>query len=139
MRVPGFRVKSEKVMAIGASALILGVAAIAAAVALEIRWLFFAASVIGGIGFGAGFQGGLRSVLELLPPLQRGGTLSSLYLVSYMAFGVPPLVAGLLIPTLGLQNVVNGYAALVIVLSLVALALLLRSRIKRIRRAAAGA
>jgi MFS family permease len=134
-----FRIKSEKVMAIGASALILGVAAIAAAVTLESTWIFFAASVIGGIGFGAGFQGGLRSVLELLPPLQRGGTLSSLYLVSYMAFGVPTLVAGLLIPTLGLQNVVYGYAALVMVLSLVALALLLRSRTKRIRRAAAAA
>lgn len=138
MQVPGFRGNSE-VMTIGASALILGVAAIAAAVALESAWLYFAARVIGGIGFGAGFQRGLRSVLELLPPLQRGGTLSSLYLVSYMACGVPTLVAGLLIPTLGLQNVVNGYAALVIVLSLAALALLLGSRIKRIRRAAAGA
>ena len=131
MRVLSFRVKSEKVMAIGASALILGVAAIAAAVALESAWLYFAASVIGGIGFGAGFQGGLRSVLELLAPLQRWGTL--------MAFGVPTLVTGLLIPTLGLQNVVNGYAALVIVLSRVTLALLLRSRTKRIRRAAAAA
>lgn len=136
MQVLSFRVNSE-VMAIGASALILGVAAIAAAVALESAWLFFAASAIGGIGFGAGFQGGLLSVLELLPPLQRGGTLSSLYLVTYMAFGVPTLVAGLLIPTFGLQNIVNGYAALVIVLSPVALAFLLRSRTKRIRRAAA--
>lgn len=131
MRTLSFRVKSEKVMAIGASALILGVAAIAAAVALESGWLYFAASVIDGIGFGAGFKGGLRSALELLPPLQRWGTL--------MAFGVPTLVTGLLIPTLGLQNVVNGYAALVIVLSRVTLALLLRSRTKRIRRAAAAA
>ncbi|KAA0975927.1 MFS transporter [Paeniglutamicibacter gangotriensis] len=134
-----FRIKSEKVMATGAVALILGVAAIAAAVAMESTWIFFAASIIGGIGFGAGFQGGLRSVLELLPARQRGGTLSSVYLVSYLAFGIPTLVAGLLIPNFGLQNVVYGYAALVVTLSLVALALLIGSRAKRIRLVAAAA
>lgn len=134
-----FRVKAEKVMATGAAALILGVLALAAAVALEDVWLFFAASIIGGIGFGAGFQGGLRSVLEYLPALQRGGTLSSVYLVSYMAFGGPTLVAGLLIPTHGLQNVVYGYVALVIVLALVALGLLFRSRTERIRQMAGPA
>lgn len=132
-----FRIRAEKVMATGAIALIVGVAAIAAAVALENTWLFFIASVIGGIGFGAGFQGGLRSVLEVLPAHQRGGTLSSIYLVSYLAFGLPTLVAGLLIPTTGLQNVVYGYAALVVILAFIALALLIHSRARGIRTAGA--
>lgn len=132
-----FRIKGEKVMALGAITLILGVTTIAAAVALENVGLFFVASVIGGVGFGAGFQGGLRSVLELLPASQRGGTLSSVYLVSYVAFGGPTLVAGLLIPTIGLQNVVYGYAAFVVVLSVIALLLLLRSRSKRLSTPAA--
>lgn len=134
-----FRIKGEKVMAAGTVALILGVLGIVAAVAWGTPWIFFAASIIGGIGFGAGFQGGLRTLLEDLPARQRGGTLSSVYLVSYLAFGVPTLVAGLLIPSAGLENVVYGYAAFVIILSLVALTLLLRSRAKRIRLAATSA
>lgn len=134
-----FRIKGEKVMAVGTLALVLGVLGIAAAVLWANAWVYFAASVIGGIGFGAGFQGGLRTVLESLPALQRGGTLSSVYLVSYMAFGIPTLVAGLLIPGLGLENVVYGYAVLVIILSLAAFTLLLRSRAKRLRHASAAA
>lgn len=133
-----FRMKAEKVMATGAVALVLGVLAIVAAVVWGNPWIFFVASVVGGIGFGAGFQGGLRSLLEDLPALQRGGTLSSVYLVSYLAFGVPTLVAGLLIPGAGLENVVYGYAAFVILLSLAALTLVLRSRAQRIPQAATG-
>lgn len=133
-----FKIAAEKVMAAGAAALVLGVGAIAAAVALESAWLFFVASVIGGVGFGAGFQGGLRSVLELLPPRQRGGTLSSVYLVSYMAFGVPTLVAGLMIPGSGLQNVVFGYSILVVLLAIAAILLLLRTRSKRRRETRAA-
>ena len=133
-----FRIKAEKVMASGAAALVLGVGAIAVAVALESVWLFFAASLIGGVGLGAGFQGGLRSLRELLPPRERGGTLSSVYLVSYLAFGVPTLVAGLMIPGSGLQNVVFGYSALVVLLAIVAILLLLGSRARRRREARAA-
>ncbi|NKG19780.1 hypothetical protein [Paeniglutamicibacter terrestris] len=75
---------------------------------------------------------------KVIPATQRGGTLSSVYLVSYVAFGGPTLVAGLLIPTIGLQNMVYGYAAFIVVLSVIALLLLLRSRTKRIKSSTAA-
>ena len=65
--------------------------------------------------------------------------LSSVYLVSYASLGGPILVAGLRIPAIGLQNMVYGYAAFVVVLSVIALLLLLWSRAKRIKSSTAAA
>ena len=42
-----------------------------------------------GIGFGAGFQGGIRLVAPLAHPDQRAGVLSVLFTVSYLGLGVP--------------------------------------------------
>lgn len=122
-----FRARSAQVMAVGSITLIVGAAAMVPAVAFANVWLFLTVSVIGGIGYGAAFQGGLRIMVAGLPAAQRGSVFAALYLVSYIAFGVPTLVAGLLIPRLGLANVVYGYAAFVVVLAV--LALLLQSRI----------
>lgn len=69
----------------------------------------------------------------------HGGTLSSVYQVSYVAFDGSTLMAGLLIPATGLQNVAYGYAAFLEVLSVSALLLLLRSRAKRIKSSTAAA
>ena len=122
------RLKGEMVMIIGSVALLAGAGGIAMAAALSTTVLYFAASVVGGIGFGASFQGGLRTVLEGLAPRQRGGTISSLYFIAYLAFGVPTLAAGLVIPKVGLLPVFYGYAAFVALLGFVALTLLLIGR-----------
>jgi predicted MFS family arabinose efflux permease len=122
------RLKAETVMIIGSVALLAGAGGVAIAAALSATVLYFGASVVAGIGFGAAFQGGLRAVLEGLAPVQRGGTISSLFLIAYVAFGVPTLAAGLLIHKVGLLPVLYGYAAFVALLAFVALALLLIGR-----------
>jgi MFS family permease len=83
---------------------------------------FFASTVVAGLGFGGGFQGAIRTVVPLAHPHERAGVLSALYVVSYVAFGLPAIVAGVLVEHLGLLTVARGYAAMVILLSVVAFA-----------------
>src|SRR4029077_7048022 len=86
---------APRVMLIGTAALIAGVAA-----ALLSLWAvstlgFFAGTAVAGVGFGAGFQGGIRLVAPLARPEQRAGVLSVLFTVSYLGLGVPAVAAGL--------------------------------------------
>jgi MFS family permease len=84
--------------------------------------LMVAASIIAGAGFGVGFQGALRSVLPLAEPHERGGLLSTIYVLSYLAFSLPAIAAGLLTQSLGLVPTTYGYGLMLIVLGLLALA-----------------
>jgi MFS family permease len=118
---------ARHMMQVGGATMLAGVALMALAVSLENIELFLLATVVGGAGYGGSFQGGLRAVMTATPPAQRGATISLLYLVSYVAFGTPTLVAGLLIPHLGLETVVLGYGVVVVALTLGAWVLLSRT------------
>jgi hypothetical protein len=56
--------------------------------------LFFLGTAAAGMGFGVGFQGAIRSVLASAATHERAGVLSVLYVISYLAMGVPAVVAG---------------------------------------------
>jgi hypothetical protein len=85
--------------------------------------LFFAGSAIAGLGFGAGFQGAIRSVVALAEPHERAGVLSVLYVISYLAFGVPAMIAGyLVVHGGGIPATARGYGTVVALLALVAFA-----------------
>ena len=71
----------------------LGVTTTLVAVAAGSTVGFFAGTVIAGIGFGSGFQGGIRMVLPLVAPHERAGVLSLLYVVSYLGLACPPAIA----------------------------------------------
>ena len=62
-------------------------------------------SAIAGVGFGAGFQAPLRMLLATAAPTHRAGLLSTIYVVSYLAFGVPSVIGGFLEPSVGLVPV----------------------------------
>lgn len=121
-----------QVMVTGSTALVLGPGLTVVAVATDTPWLFFVSSVISGVGFGAGFQGGLRLVLAEVAEEDRAGVLSSVYVVCYGAFCLPALVGGFLTPSLGLKEVVLGYAVLVIVMAAAALLIQLFRRSVRV-------
>jgi len=82
------------VMVYGAVALIAGTAAAMAALDAQSAAAFFVASAIAGSGFGAGFQGAMRTVLPTAKAHERAGVLSVLFVVSYIAMGVPAVIAG---------------------------------------------
>ncbi|MFC6154505.1 MFS transporter [Nocardioides yefusunii] len=116
-----FGVSGERMLRVGSVALVVGVALMVVAVSTASFALFCVASVVGGVGFGGGFQGGVKVLMAVTVPSERGGTLSLLYLVAYVAFGLPTLVAGLAVPALGLGPVVDCYAALIALLAVAGL------------------
>jgi MFS family permease len=113
---------------IGSSFLALGVAVILAAVNAGWLWLFFVGTVIAGIGFGSSFLAALRLLLPLAHAHERAGLMSAFYVLSYLAFCVPALVAGFSAHTFGLIATTNVYGAVVIALALMALLALVVQR-----------
>ncbi|WP_432496932.1 MFS transporter [Kineococcus gypseus] len=117
----------RRVATAGAVAFLVGPALLVLALQSASTPLFFTASLVSGVGFGAAFQGGLRAVVATAPPAERAGVLSAVYVMCYVAFGVPSVVAGLLTPHAGLRTVAEGYALLVVLLGAAALVLSARA------------
>lgn len=127
-----------KVLRFGAGLLAIGVTLILTAVHSASLPLFFIATLIAGSGFGAGFLGALRSVVPLALPHERAGLLSAFYVLSYLAFCLPSLLAGNLIRSFGLIATTDGYGAILILLTLGALVALLLQESARVRAATGG-
>lgn len=120
--------RPDGVLRLGAGLLALGVALILAAVHSASLLLFFFGTLVLGSGFGGGFLGALRSVVPLALPHERAGLLSAFYVLSYLAFCLPALLAGGLARNFGLVATTDGYGAVLILLSLGALLALMRQR-----------
>ena len=112
---------ASQALRVGASSLPTGVALILLGVHSASLSLFFSGTLVAGCGFGAGFLGAVRSLVPLALPHERAGLLSSFYVLSYLAFCLPSLLAGNLSHSFGLVATTDGYAAVLIILSLGAL------------------
>ncbi|RIJ78276.1 MFS transporter [Nakamurella silvestris] len=120
------------VMLIGSAALVLGLVLTFLSIVGGSVPVFFVGSVIAGVGFGGGFQGALRTVIPLAQPHERAGLLSTVYVVSYLAMGLPAVVAGaLVVDGGGLTATAQEYVIAVLVLAVLALAGVARSRPRR--------
>jgi MFS family permease len=120
---------ARSVMLIAIGGLITGVAVTLVAVSAGSALWFFLGTAIAGVGFGSGFQGGIRTVMPLAAAHERAGVLSVLYVVSYLGLGVPAVVAGFLaVHAGGLLRTAHEYGIAVIVLAALALVGLLRRR-----------
>ena len=109
------------------TATVAGAAGLASGVLLTLvgvhwDWSVFAlaGTLIAGAGFGAAFSGSVRSLIPLAQPHERAGLMAGFFLVSYLAFSVPPVVAGLLTSRFGLQATAMGYGLAAACLALVA-------------------
>ncbi len=86
------RAEPRPVLYLSIGALIAGVAVTLAADSADSVAGFFAGTAIAGVGFGGGFQGGIRLVIPLAGERERAGVLSLLYIVSYLGLGVPAVM-----------------------------------------------
>jgi hypothetical protein len=103
------RVTARRAVTIGTLSVIAGIAAVLAGILLHVFPLLFVGAVLGGAGFGASFSATLRTLAPLALPTQRAELFAGIYLVSYLAYGVPALAAGELIGVVGLEPTVIGY------------------------------
>jgi hypothetical protein len=79
--------------------------------------LFYAGSVVAGVGIGAGFSGFVRAAAPLVPLERRGALVAAIYVAVYLAFSIPTVVAGAAATVVGLVPTAYGYGLIVIVLS----------------------
>jgi hypothetical protein len=111
----------RRLMQLGAVALASGSAGVASALVLRSPALFGLAALVAGAGFGMGFQGSIRSVLATANAAQRAGVLSVLFVVAYVAMGLPAVIAGWAVVRTGnLQAVALAFAGSVLALAVVA-------------------
>ena len=84
--------------------------------------LFLIGTAIAGIGFGAGFQGAIRTVVAAAAPTERAGVLSLLFVLSYLAMGAPAIAAGARFAATGdITSTAREFAVAILVLSAAAL------------------
>jgi MFS family permease len=83
--------------------------------------VFFAGAAVSGVGFGSAFLGAFRSVALLATPQDRAELFATVYIVSYLAFSVPAVLAGLLAMPLGLRTTATLYGAVVATLAIAVL------------------
>ncbi|MFD0784403.1 MFS transporter [Micromonospora azadirachtae] len=122
---------AHTVMLTGVGALILGMIVTLVSVMMDLVAGFFVGIALGGVGFGGGFQGSLKTVLPLVEAHQRASVLSLLYIVSYVGLGLPAVIAGFLVVYGGgLPMTADEYTVAIIVLAAVALFGLRRARKK---------
>jgi MFS family permease len=111
------RHSSRQITLYGTTALAVGTALTLAALAFGSYWGFIAAAVVAGSGFGTSFLGIMRSITPIVGPDERGELFASVFVVSYLAFGIPAVLAGLAAPHLGLATTTYAYGGLVVALS----------------------
>ena len=114
-------VAPRAVMTLGTAALIVGVGLTLVAISTSSAATFFVGAVIAGAGFGGGFQGAIRTVIPLAAPHERSGVLSTVYVVSYLAMGLPAVIGGILVVHGGLVTTAREYGVAVMVLAAIAL------------------
>jgi MFS family permease len=95
-------------MVLGCFALAAGVVTTGIAVALA-NPVVFLLGTAAGAGFGIAFLGAFRTLAALADPLSRGAVISAIYLVAYLAFSIPVLLAGVIATMIGLRPTAIGY------------------------------
>jgi hypothetical protein len=108
---------------LGTTAMLAGVATMLLAVGQTSIALLFAGSEVAGAGFGCSFQGAVRSVVAQAGAHERAGVLSIVYVVAYLAMGVPAVLAGWrVVHGAGLLEAARELGIVVIALAAIALA-----------------
>jgi len=123
---------ARTLMLYGASVLLAGVGITLASLSYDSATAFFLGTALAGSGFGAGFQGALRTVVPLAAPQERAGVMSVIFVVSYLAMGVPAVIAGYFVARHGdLLLTAREFGAVVMVLAAMALVGTLRTERQR--------
>ena len=113
--------EARKMMVLGAASLLAGVGLVVLALTLSEVALFFLGTAVAGVGFGTGFQGTVRTVVSVAAPHERAGTLSIVFIVSYIALGVPAIIAGSMVRHGNLLATAQVFGAAVMALAATAL------------------
>jgi MFS family permease len=113
----------------GCLALVAGALVTLASVQTGTAAALFGGTIVAGLGLGPTFTGAYRSTIALVPPGDRVGVIAAIYIVSYLATGIPTVIGGIATSRYGLHSTSLGYLAVVAGLAVLAVGLLLRRRL----------
>jgi predicted MFS family arabinose efflux permease len=129
----------KEMMMVGVAGLLVGMAIVVGSLPHNAIGAFFVGTAIAGVGFGAGFQGAVRTVVPFAAPHERAGVLSIIFIISYIALGAPAVAAGWMIARHGdILGTAEIFGTVVMALAFTALlGSMLRSVTQRVSRKAA--
>jgi MFS family permease len=108
---------------IGASAGSIGLAAgmllVVVAANTNSSATYLIGSILGGIGFGVAYLGGLRGLVAAIPHEHRAAVMSAFYIVAYASMSVPAVLAGLVVSHIGLRSTFETFGSVVAAIALV--------------------
>lgn len=113
--------RSARVVSVyGTAALGTGTALSMAALAVHALPAYLIAVAVVGSGFGTAFMGVLQTLMPQIRATERAAVMAIIYTVSYLAFGVPTIIAGLLVPVISLRGAMTTVGGVIVVLCLIA-------------------
>jgi MFS family permease len=107
-------------LAIGLATLGIGVALSLTGTVTGNVATYVVGAMIAGFGFGSTFVGIIAALIVVTDPAQRGQVFATMFVVSYSAFSIPAVVAGLAAVQFGLRSTAVGYSVFVLILILLA-------------------
>ncbi len=110
----------QRVLMLAAAFLAAGLAITLVGLLAETIVLAALGTLVAGVGFGAAARGTFGTIAAIALPDERGGLFAVFYVISYSAFSLPALAAGLASTEAGLRPTAIVYAAAALVLSLLA-------------------
>jgi MFS family permease len=102
-----------RVMFIGCLMLFGGVAITLGGIATSIAVVFLVGTAVAGVGFGLAFLGAFEMVTALAPPAERAGLVAAIFIVNFLAFSIPAVIAGWGVSRYGLHRTALVYCAAV--------------------------
>jgi hypothetical protein len=125
---------ATSLLAPAAALLGLGTLVAIAGVGADLVALCAAGTLVAGVGFGAAALATLGTFARIAEPHERGALFAVAFVISYVAFSVPAVIAGFASTAFGLRGTTEVYAMVIVALTAVALVL----RLIRVRAARAA-
>ena len=107
----------------GCLVLLLGTGLTLGAIAGSLPAPFLLGTAVAGVGFGPAWTGAYRLLVSDVAPGDRAGLVAAIFIVAYLSFSVPVVVAGLASQHFGIRDTALVYSAAVALLVAVAAAL----------------
>jgi hypothetical protein len=126
---------AQTLLRLGAIMLVIGVGIVVVWLSMHSLLALMVGTAVAGLGFGSGFQGAIRTVITAAPVMGRAGVLSFLFVVSYLAMGIPAMAAGAGLAATGdIVGAAREFGAAILVLAAAALlAICIRARLTKPR------
>jgi MFS family permease len=117
-------ISARTAMLAGCLFLLAGMGVTVGSIAATTAAGFLVGTAVAGVGFGLAFLGAFRMITALAAPDDRAGLLAAIFIVAYLAFSIPALIAGVATTHYGLHPTALVYSGSLAVIAAIAVGML---------------